>query len=421
MKKTAPLAILVLGGLLLSLSLILLARGVQAPYADMLPAPDGILWEEGDETTLWLNTNLDDVEVRIATVDFGIGTLRRVFPESGASVALGRGEGCLPWAVESIEVYQIGDTGNNKRVLVQGNIARGSETGAIEVLIRVYPQGGDVAAVQDDSATSANNNGLGGVSSVIVAADGSIYHADVLSGSDSFTNASFIIPGSEGVWVIEASYSERFPATSRVTISGDVSDPDSWVPAEAGAEELKLRSDMGVGLIACSESDDVLITLHDDEGGELNRWLVDIHADPDVSTPTTAPTAIIRTDLRVCVDSADDRRNFLDGWEYVGEEFEAEADFGLFDSDIDSATIDEVRSANTFAHFFVAELDGSALQLRVSPAGAADASGLADRDIYPIEVTAVQVAGSSSIDGTIVLGVWLDTSTLSPDDDGRCS
>ena len=44
-----------------------------------------------------------------------------------------------------------------------------------------------------------------------------------------------------------------------------------------------MLEDTGLGLIACGVKEDVLITLHGDDGEELNRYLVDVGPRP---TPT---------------------------------------------------------------------------------------------------------------------------------------
>ena len=150
------------------------------------------------------------------------------------------------------------------------------------------------------------------------------------TGVSSYTGEEYKIPAAEGVWVIEASHDERFPATAHISTRGDVSaipNTLTWPPAMAEAEDVVLPPDVGVGLIACAEADDVLVTLHDDQGVELQRYMVDIDPDAVVATPVPQeqPTGVDTQGVRVCVDSADHRANFLDGWEYAGAAFDWDA------------------------------------------------------------------------------------------------
>ena len=150
------------------------------------------------------------------------------------------------------------------------------------------------------------------------------------TGVSSYTGEEYKIPAAEGVWVIEASHDERFPATAHISTRGDVSaipNTLTWPPAMAEAEDVVLPPDVGVGLIACAEADDVLVMLHDDQGVELQRYMVDIDPDAVVATPVPQeqPTGVDTQGVYVCVDSADHRANFLDGWEYAGAAFDWDA------------------------------------------------------------------------------------------------
>lgn len=407
--QSAPIAILVMGGLLAVIFIVNLATGAGADYAGLVPAPDSILWEEGDETTLWLNTNLSDVELRIATVDLGLGAYRRVVQETGQTLDLGRSEGCLGWAVSALEVYQIDDaTGvSGRNIYVQGNIDRGAFTGSATVYVRVYPKGADLHGLTSKDAPFEN-----------VDADGTIFSFDAGTG-DSFSGRRYTVPETDGEWIAEASHSTRFTPTSRVAVSGNVS-ADSWTRVEAEAEDVVLPSDVGIGLIACSEADDVLVTLHNDEGKELKRYMVDILADPLVRTPTpqTAPAGIESFDIRVCLDSADHRANYLDGWEYAGVPLDAER-FGFRSGDLlDGATLEDAPG-NEFVYFFAVEVVSGQAQIRVTPAGASNTSGLDIDRVYPIALKGKR--GASEGPTILWLGIWLDQSTLSPNDNGLCS
>ena len=413
--KYIPVAILGLLAVLVAVGIIEYAVGDEPDYADLVPAPDSIVWEEGDETTVWLSANRDDVQIRIASVDLGVGSFHRLIPSTGSVQMLGRGEGCLPWAVTDLEVYNIADASGSpagKQVSVRGAISRGAETGAVSVYRRIYPVGADIKGLTDNST---------GVSQVTgdIAANGVILRFEMAASTDSaqeFTSNLYRIPATEGRWVVEASYDSRFPATSRIATTGDVSDLDDWLPAMAEASEVILPQDVGIGLVACAEASDVQLTLHDDLGAELNRYLVDIHADTTAPTPQATPSGVNPIDVRVCVDSADNRGDYLDGWEYVGSALDA-VDFGLSAGDLTGSALTDAIDDSGYVYYFVAELVSGDLRIRVSPAGASDTAGLDADRVYPLTVEAVQ----SSLSAKRTLGIWLDTTTLSPNDNGLCS
>ena len=363
----------------------------EADYAHLDPEPDVVVWEEGDETTLWLDTNRRHVDMRIDRVSLGLGDIRRIFPESGRVVTLGRGEGCLDWAVSGLEVYSLVDSGNDKRVGIQGTVDRGGTTGSLDVEWRIYKIG--------ESPPGSL-----------------LLPATVSSGSNSFSHE--IVVSNDGDRVIEASHDNRFPEpyTRRITL--DLNDINT-ATTDSDVEHVRMVQHGGVGVIACAEDNDVGIGLHGDERALLNHYLVDVHADPTpvpTAVPQTAPSGAQYQDIRVCVDSADARANYLDGWEYVGPALDS-ADFGAT-GDILAVVIEDTVETNEFVYFFATEIDGGDVQLRATPAGASNTVGLSSDRVYPITVTATTAgARQDSID----LGVWLDITTLSPGDDGRCN
>ena len=394
---------------------------LQADYAYLDPAPDAVIWEEGDETPVWLQTNRASVDLRIDSVSLGVGDVRRVFPESGASVVLGRGEGCLDWAVQSLEIYSVVDSGAGKEVSAQGTIDRNGTTGAVDVHLRGY--------FRDD-----------GVGAALAGAE------TVGAGSNSFSTA--FNTNATGVYVVEASHSERFPEASTRMATVDVTDLDTAVgDSDVGA--VRMSQDGGIGLVACTEDNDVAVTLHGDDGEELNRYLVDIHRDPPKRPVVPPQSTEPYITMRVCVDAANSRENYLDGGEYVGDALDA-TDFGLAGSILD-AFLSEASPGNTYLYFFASEITGGDVQLSITDAGAGDTLGLDADRVYPVQVTAttdngtpydanyagidvdgnpVQDADDEALVGpatsddetmTIAVGVWLDTATLSPNDDGRCS
>lgn len=189
-----------------------------------------------------------------------------------------------------------------------------------------------------------------------------------------------------------------------------------------------MYEDTGVGIVACSEAGDVVLTLHGKDGVELNRYFVDIHADPVTPDPP-APEAGYDT-RRVCVDAADDRANYLDGGETVAGVFDADA-FGLAGT-IQSATLTDVVEGDAYSYLLTYGVSGGDIQLYVSDAGASG-FGLGAERIYPVRLTATDDTAveddpdtpdvDESAAGTTAsldVGVWIDNTTLSPNDDGRC-
>ena len=390
--------------------LITMLTGNRPSYAYLVPAPDSIVWEKGDETNLWLNTNRPDVEMRIAQVDLGIGAVRQVFQETGTTMELGRGEGCLNWAVTDLEVYSIIDSNGGKKLSIQGNVDRGGQTVALTVHMRIYPLGAD-----PDELRAGTIPAQGLVTPIH--ANGSFFSFQIADPDEGFGTTDthrYRVPATSGVWIVEASHSDRYPVTAKALTTGDISEfSTTWIPAKAEAEVFLIPQDVGVALIACAVENAVLITLHGEEGEELNRYRVDIHADPiDLLTPTVLSTDIVRTDIRVCVDSADHRANYLDGWEYVG----TPVNFGLPGITPSLPIIADV-GGNEYAYLFAATvLTSGGVQLLVSPAGASNTSGLDSDRVYPLQLTATLAGGTREE----TFGVWLDITTQSPGDDGRC-
>ena len=406
----ALMAVLVVGLFLITIIVVIvtLATGSEADYARLDPAPDSIVWEEGHETTLWLETNRHWADLRIASVAMGLGDIKRAFPESGETLDLGRGEGCLQWAVAGLSVYSIGDvSGGGKNVGVQGTVDRNGTTGQLVVHVRMYELG----------ASPANS-----------------IAATVASGSESFSQTRVINPvGDNNMWVIEASKNDRFPKATTRTITVPVDDVETAVTiTDDEAEAIRVLQDRGVGLIACSEADDVMVTLHGKDGEELNRYLVDVEPDPPPAARVPPQSTEPYIPIQVCVDADNARADYLDGGEYAGDALDA-SDFGLTGA-ILSAYLTETEAGNNHLYFFASQVTGGDVQLSISDAGAGDTLGLDADRVYPVRVTATADNGtttaqaSGGADATsddetasIDVGVWLDTSTLSPNDDGLCS
>lgn len=395
-----------LGILLAAAVLVRLAIGSEPDYARLVPAPDVIVWEEGDETTLWLATNREEVDLRIDSVSLGLGNINRVFPTSGETLTLGRAEGCQDWAVSKLSAPADYIDANAFRL--QGEIDRNGFNEDVTVYFQYRHL--------DGPSTPAMLPGLGD-------SDSNPNEEVVAGGSTEFEQD--LVQAAGGVWVVEASSDDQFPAPLTRTIRVDMESGTATTDTEA--EELKLARDTGIGLIACSEHDDVVVTLHGEDDEELNRYLLDIE-------PGTAAVARHNPDAgydlrRVCVDAADHQLNYLDGGELVGGVFD-EVAFGL--SVVDSVTLEETDSGNSYRYLFSYSLTGNEVQLSVSAAGGSG-FGLDATQVYPIRIVAVEDDGipdddttpdvdeTADLDAHVDVGVWLDTSTLSPGDDGQCS
>ena len=444
------------------------------PYADLVPAPDSIKWEQADETTVWLSTNQDGVEVRVSSVAVGIGDLRRFVSGSVASSRLGRGEGCLDHAVTELRVSSIGDdtTTTKKIVLIEGNVERGQtvSTASVSVHLRIYPEGG----VPPATLSAGNINAFAASAVFEVPPAGGRYSGTVSGGETHFPDPAistsllpeFKIPALSGRWRIDASYSEHFPVAATLSIAGDVGASHiTWTRAEAEAEKVVISPDVGVGLIACTVATDVAISLHSSDGIEFARYLVNIVTDSHISAavgamPSPAPKE--QRDIRVCVDSTDARANYLDGWEKVGAPI-TDSDFSPGGALV-NVVLRDIGDHN-YSYFFALGAEANnARQLYVTPAGASNTSGLDADRVYPIAlvipgiatITTITTHGTISSDDdtateagnspvittahgdtrtgetyantttadttvSITRGIWLDAHALSPADDGLCS
>ena len=74
-------------------------------------------------------------------------------------------------------------------------------------------------------------------------------------------------------------------------------------------------------------------------------------------------------------------------------------------------------NGNDHRFYFATEIDGGAVQLRVTPTGLSGDAGLDASRVYPV----VNAVDDGSEEAALTVSVWLDRTTLSPNDDGRCS
>ena len=367
-----------LGGVLAAAGIVTVVMNDEPDYADLVPAPDSIVWNEGQETTFFVSTNLDDVDMRINSVALGIANVQGAVPHSGVLMVLGASVGCQDWAVSKLSAT-VTATGYELEIEVD----RDNFTGPAEVFIRHRDD--------EDSAW--------------------VDYTSLRVPGDELTKG---YTSNTAKQQIEASSDSSFPTalTRFITIDRDA----GAATVDEEAETLLMLPDTGVGLRGCSDHEDVRVTLHGEDGDELNRYEFDIGA---AATPTPAPTATPSPDAgyttrRICADDSSDRSLYLTGGELVGAAFTA-ARFGL--SSLAKVTIGDVPGSAEHRYFFNGTLSGS-YQVTVSDAGAGNSQGLDAEVVYPIRLTATDTAGRTKY---LDVGVWLDTSVLSPNVDGRCS
>ena len=370
-SRVIPTIVGGLGVLLASGVMIGFAMGREADYADLSPAPDAIEWRDGEETTVWLETNRRDVELRLDGTALALGDLRRR-SDGGAETVMGRSLGCQDWAVSFLRPAAIGTAGTGFQV--QGNAA-----GAFS--------GEDVQLRYREAGTST-------------------WTAATVSAGASFSHDVTGLAAGK-TWEVEALSSGDFPPTLTRAVTVNLTAMTSTY--DRAAQELSLLAGRGLGLLACAEADDVLLTLHGEEGAELNRYLVDVGAE------AAAQAAIGHQSRRVCVDSQT-RVNYLSGGELVGAALSAD-DFGLGGTLVSVSVADEEEGSDVFWFFDFAAITNGFAQMRVSEAGASGTLGLDADRVYVVRVTGTDTAGDTA---SLNLGVWLDQATISADGDGLC-
>ena len=373
-SRYVPWVVMGMGVVLAAAVLITLATGDPPDYANLVPAPNEIVWEQGDETTVWLSTNRHAVDVQIDSVALGLGDIEERNPGSEMATTLGEGPGCLDRVVASLTVeHDTGETWN-----VTGTIDRGANTtGDVEVHVRYYRTADQMPG------------------------DGTVVGVIVPDGSDEYLLN--LIPG-DGNHRVQASTDEHFPAPFTRQVDFDASDTTSGGTA-TGEEVFHMLENTGLGLIACGEEEDVLITLHGDDGAELNRYYVDVGPAP-TATPSPPSFAAYQT-KRFCPDSATPRNQLLDGGESVGRV-----------SATGTGTITHSLAANgdsiDFAFFNVISRSGA---ITVSATGADDHTGIDGTRLYTFKVVATDAGGRRS---ESVVAAQLDLSQDAPNDDGVC-
>ena len=355
-------------------------------YAALSPAPDAIQWGEGEDSSLWLDTNRNHVDLRTSSVALGVGRTERVFAGAGLEL-LGRGEGCRDFAVVSLGAEAIDAEANTATIV--GRVERPPGSGAVVAQLRYRPPYETLWS----PATP-----------VSVGSDASSFSVPDVGGVDAF--------------VVEVSDTAGFhePTTRRIsvnTIAGTATTDDQ-------PGQTMLLPDSRVEMLACAEHDDVLVSLHGRDGSELARYYVDIGPAP---SPTPRPTPTLPPDAghatrRVCVDDDASRAVYLDGGESAGAAITA-ADFGgRLAAPLTLATLTDASPGAGHVYHFDAAVSAGAVQLTVNSLGASDTQGLDDAQVYPVRLTARDGTGAEA---RLEVGIWLDKSTESPNGNGRCS
>ena len=377
------LVVVILVALLLTTNLagkVTVTMPEPAAYADLVPAPDEIVWAEGDHTTLWLSTNRHAVDVEIDSIALGLGDIEERNQGQEESHILGVGPGCLDLVVASLTVEH--DTGSAWRV--SGTVDRGpNTTGDVEAHIRYYRP--DTQAPED----------------------GTEIDVTISAGSDDY---SLNLVPSSGLRRVQFSTNEHYPAAFTRQVDFDPADTTSGGTV-TGEEVFHMIENTGLGLIACGEEEDVLVTLHGDEGVELNRYLVDVGPAPTptpvpAATPAAPPALALQT-LRFCPDAAAPRDAILTGAEAVGTVTAS-----------GSGTIEySLAAAGDSRDYAFFELDPTTGAVTVSDAGADDHTGIDGTRLYAFDVVATDDSGLTS---SVTVVAQVDLSNVSTNGDGVC-
>ena len=385
-RRAVPALVTGLGTALVATGIVTFAMGDPPDYADLVPAPDAIVWHVGQDSTFFVSTNREDVDMRINSVALGIANVQGAVPHSGALMVLGASVGCQDWAVSRLTADAISTSG----FTVKGLIDRDNFTSTATVYYRMRVEGETV---------------WGGAFQVDVT-----YDANDLAASNRFQASHSV---DKHVWEIEASSDSSFPTALTRFITVDMTAAIGTATIDEEAETLLMLPDTGVGLRACSEHEDVAVSLHGEDGAQLNRYEFDIGP---VATATPEPTATPSPNAgyeerAVCVDDGSSRGAYLTGSEYVGAAFDHD-DFDL--NSLATVVIGDVPGSEGNRYFF--EISASH-RVTVSDAGAANTQGLDSELVYPIRLTATDDDGRMKY---LDVGVWLDTANLSSGDNGIC-
>ena len=368
--------VVALGVALLAVFLVQLAIGAEADYAALVPAPDSINLREGEEAAFWLSTNRHAVELRIDSIDVGLGVIHYRGAAQGQTATLGHSTGCLDWAVSHLEIEAVG----NRSMSFSGTVDRGSETGELTVHTRLYSASNPTVSIGQDIKVSGP--------------------------SDTDFSVNWSLLSTDTDYVLEASHNDYFSGPETRSVTFTTGDADSGT-SETAEEKILLIEGSGIGLIGCHEHDDVVVTLHGENGAELARYKLDVlAAEPANTAPQFATDYVLRV---VCVDSATTTADYFDAGEEVGDVVTA--------TDADSATLSYALAPESgeldYAYF---EIDNAA-QITVSSLGADGDSGLGAERLYTFLVVADDSNGGQA-DVRVIAQVKLSESSTG---DGSCS
>ena len=222
------------------LLLLAIVFWLEPASADLVPAPDSVPWRVGEERTVWLDTNLQAVELRVSGIDLGLGGIQRL--EQGQAVGIGRSTGCLDSEVSHIALDELdADSATATFNVDYGSHAAGE---TLAVHHRIYQAG------------QAPGEGVAAAIDLTVPTNGE------LTASVDYTGLE------AGVrHYVEASTSEHFPHEATAVVSFVPEDDGVFVVTvveKLPSGEFHLAPGTGIGLVGCHEGEDVLVALYSD-------------------------------------------------------------------------------------------------------------------------------------------------------------
>ena len=345
-----------------ALLLLAIVFWLEPASAHLVPAPDSVPWRVGEERTVWLDTNLPNVKLRVARIDLGLGDIERL--DQGRAVAIGRSTGCLDSEVSFIALDEIEATGATATFTVDYGSHADGETLAVHH--RIYEEG------------QAPGEGVAATVDLTVPASGELTASVDYSGLDTDVRH-----------YVEASTFDHFPHEATAAVS--------FVPEDGGvfvvtvverlpSGEFHLAADTGIGLVGCHEGEDVMVSLWSDQGELLENYLVDVlpAAPAAVVPPAFASGHIVQ---RVAVADAASRDVYFAGGEAVATVAATGGAAPLRYS---------LAPAGDSLDFVLFDIDGSTGAVTVSAGGADDHAGLVLDRIYTFEVHVEDANGLSA-------------------------
>ena len=334
------------------LLLLAIVFWLEPASADLVPAPDSVPWRVGQERTVWLDTNLQAVELRVARIDLGLGGIARL--EQGQPTAIGRSTGCLDSEVSFIALDEIEAAGATATFTVDYGSHAAGETLAVHH--RIYEAG------------QAPGEGVAATIDLIVPANGE------LTASVDYTGLN------TGVrHYVEASTFDHFPHEATAAVSFVPEDGGGFAVTVVGqlpSGEFHLAAGTGIGLVGCHEGEDVMVSLWSDKGEELESYLVDVlpAAPAAAAPPAFASGHVVH---RVAVANAASRDVYFAGGEAVATVAATGGAAPLRYS---------LAPAGDSLDFVFFDINGSSGAVTVSAGGADDHAGLVLDRTYTFEV-----------------------------------